>query len=145
MSQRNRITTTFFVGVTAAVLTLALPVEAQVPADAPATAPVVKPADTVNLSMEQRHVIKEIIIKDPNTEKYTIQRLGIFTQYLVSLQVYNPEGLGPSTTVVVRPVTPLTGSSTISVGCMFNASSILASVLASSSTRPETSSRFSPT
>ncbi len=32
MSERNRITTAFFVGVTAAVLTLALPVEAQVPA-----------------------------------------------------------------------------------------------------------------
>ena len=44
----------------AAVLTLALPVEAQVPA----TAPVVKPAETVNLTMEQRHIIKEIIVKD---------------------------------------------------------------------------------
>ena len=30
----------------------------------PSNAPVVKPADTVNLTMEQRHVIKEIIIKD---------------------------------------------------------------------------------
>ena len=33
--------------------------------------------------------------------KYVIQKLEIFTQYLVSLQVENPEGLGPSTTVVV--------------------------------------------
>ena len=33
--------------------------------------------------------------------KFTIQKLDIFTQYLVSLQVVNPEGLGPSTTVVV--------------------------------------------
>ena len=60
MSQRNRITTALFVGITAAVLTLVLPVEAQVPS----TAPAVKPQDTVNLTMEQRHIIKEIIIKD---------------------------------------------------------------------------------
>ena len=68
MSQRNRISTVLFVGVTAAILTLVLPVEAQmpaqVPADAPSTAPVMKAADTVNLTMEQRHIIKEIIIKD---------------------------------------------------------------------------------
>jgi hypothetical protein len=60
MSQRNRITTALFVGITAAVLTLVLPVEAQVPS----TAPAVKPQDTINLTMEQRHIIKEIIIKD---------------------------------------------------------------------------------
>jgi hypothetical protein len=60
MNVRNRVTTAFFVGITAAVLTLGLPVEAQVPAPAPA----VMPADTVNLTMEQRHVIKEIILKD---------------------------------------------------------------------------------
>ena len=64
MSQRNRITTVAIVGIAAAVLTLALPVEAQVPAPAPSTAPVVKPADTVNLTMEQKHIIKEIILKD---------------------------------------------------------------------------------
>jgi len=68
MSQRDRITTALFVGVTAAVLTLVLPVEAQiptqVPAQAPSSAPVMKPADTVNLTMEQRHIIKEIILKD---------------------------------------------------------------------------------
>ena len=60
MAQRNRISTAILVGMTAAVLTLVLPVEAQVPS----TAPVVKPADTVNLTMEQRHIIKEIIVKD---------------------------------------------------------------------------------
>ena len=27
--------------------------------------------------------------------------MQIFTQYLVSVQVFNPEGLGPATTVVV--------------------------------------------
>ena len=45
--------------------------------------------------------VQEIRIKDPLISRYTIQKLEIFTQYLVSLQVYNPEGLGPSTTVVV--------------------------------------------
>jgi hypothetical protein len=60
MSQRNRITTALFAGVAAVILTLALPVEAQVPS----TAPAVKPQDTINLTMEQRHIIKEIIIKD---------------------------------------------------------------------------------
>jgi hypothetical protein len=64
MSQRNRLSTALFVGATAAILTLVLPVEAQVPAGAPSTAPVAKPADTVNLTMEQRHIIKEIILKD---------------------------------------------------------------------------------
>ena len=77
MSQRNRITTAVFVSVTAAVLTLALPVEAQVPAqgpaDAPSTAPVVKPADTVNLTMEQKHIIKEIILKDLKVAEPTDQ------------------------------------------------------------------------
>ena len=63
MPQRNRISTAIFVGTTAAILMLALPVEAQIPAQAPA-APVVKPADTVSLTMEQRHIIKEIIVKD---------------------------------------------------------------------------------
>ena len=64
MSQHNRISAALFVGVTAAVLTLVLPVEAQVPATTPSTTPVMKAADTVNLTMEQRHIIKEIIIKD---------------------------------------------------------------------------------
>ena len=62
MSDRNRITGALFVAATTLVLTLALPVEAQVPA--PSTAPAIKPAETVNLTMEQRHIIKEIILKD---------------------------------------------------------------------------------
>jgi len=45
--------------------------------------------------------LQEVLIKDPSVETYTIRGLSIFTQYLVSLQVYNPEGLGPATTVVV--------------------------------------------
>lgn len=75
MSERTRMPTTLFMSVTAAILTLALPVEAQVPStqvpatqapstQVPSTAPAVKPADTVNLTMEQRHVIKEIIVKE---------------------------------------------------------------------------------
>jgi len=79
MSQRNRIATTLFVGITAAVLTLALPVEAQVPAPAPATAPVVKPADTVNLTMEQKHIIKEIILKDLKVAEPTDQAAKVPT------------------------------------------------------------------
>src|SRR5258708_3380460 len=68
MSERNRTTTALFVGVTAVVLMLALPVEAQIPSQAPAPAPsgapVLQPQDTVSLTMEQRHIIKEIIVKD---------------------------------------------------------------------------------
>jgi hypothetical protein len=59
MSQRkrHRASGAILAGITAAILTLALPVDAQVPA-------IVQPADTVNLTMEQRHIIKEIIVKD---------------------------------------------------------------------------------
>jgi len=60
MRTRNRTTASLFVLAAGAVLTLALPVEAQVPGSAPAVAP----AESVNLTMEQRHVIKEIILKD---------------------------------------------------------------------------------
>jgi hypothetical protein len=83
MSQRNRITTAAIVGIAAAVLTLAPPVEAQVPAqgpaDAPSTAPVVKPADTVNLTMEQKHIIKEIILKDLKVAEPTDQAAKVPT------------------------------------------------------------------
>ncbi|MEA3079920.1 MAG: hypothetical protein QOF05_1328 [Sphingomonadales bacterium] len=76
MAQRNRISAAILVGMTAAVLTLVLPVEAQVPS----TAPVVKPADTVNLTMEQRHVIKEIIIKDMKITEPQDQAAKVPTQ-----------------------------------------------------------------
>ena len=60
MPEHNRFMTACFVGVTAAVLTLALPVGAQVQGNQPAL-----PAkDTVDLTMEQRHIVKELIIKD---------------------------------------------------------------------------------
>ncbi|CAG7824942.1 unnamed protein product, partial [Allacma fusca] len=47
------------------------------------------------------HHIHELYLRDPNIQSYTIDNLMTFTQYLVSLQVFNPEGLGPSTTVAV--------------------------------------------
>lgn len=34
-------------------------------------------------------------------QSHTIQNLETYTQYLVSLQVFNPEGPGPNTTVLV--------------------------------------------
>jgi hypothetical protein len=46
-------------------------------------------------------VATELMLKDPGVTEYTITDLAIFTQYLVSLQVVNPEGEGPRSTVVV--------------------------------------------
>ena len=46
----------------------------------PSTVPVVKPADTVNLTMEQRHVIKEIIIKDMKITEPQDQAAKVPTQ-----------------------------------------------------------------
>jgi hypothetical protein len=34
-------------------------------------------------------------------QSHEITNLETFTQYLVSLQVFNPEGLGPSSTVLI--------------------------------------------
>lgn len=39
--------------------------------------------------------------RDSNTKGYTIRGLEIFTPYLITLQVVNPEGTGPETIVVV--------------------------------------------
>jgi hypothetical protein len=87
MSQRNRISTAIFVGVTAAVLTLVLPVEAQVPSTAPAVNPADgndsrrdRQPDTVHLTMEQRHIIKEIIIKDMKITEPQDQAAKVPTQ-----------------------------------------------------------------
>jgi hypothetical protein len=60
MSARNRIPTIIFVAATAATLMLALPVDAQMQMENH----VEKAPDAVNLTMEQRHIIKEIILKD---------------------------------------------------------------------------------
>jgi hypothetical protein len=80
MSDRNQIMGVLFVAATSAILTLALPVEAQVPSMSPSTAPVIKPADTVNLTMEQRHIIKEIIIKDMKITEPADQAAKVPTQ-----------------------------------------------------------------
>ena len=76
MIARNRTMAALFAGLTAGVLTLVLPVEAQVPS----TAPVVKPTDTVNLTMEQRHVVKEIILKDMKVSALQDQATKMPTQ-----------------------------------------------------------------
>ena len=57
------------------------------------------------LSYRERDLDKEnntvVDIKGPGAREFTIKNLRVFTQYLVSLEVRNPEGLGPATTVVV--------------------------------------------
>ncbi|XP_035894669.1 tyrosine-protein phosphatase 99A isoform X1 [Anopheles stephensi] len=45
--------------------------------------------------------VKEIYIRDSAVENHEIHNLETYTQYLVSIQVFNPEGLGPPTTVLV--------------------------------------------
>ena len=47
------------------------------------------------------HQSTEMLLKDPEVTQFTILDLSPFTQYLVSLQVVNPAGLGPPTKVVV--------------------------------------------
>ena len=57
------------------------------------------------LSYRERDLDREnntvVDIKGPGAREFTIKSLRVFTQYLVSLEVRNPEGLGPGTTVVV--------------------------------------------
>ncbi|XP_050457004.1 tyrosine-protein phosphatase 99A isoform X3 [Cataglyphis hispanica] len=45
--------------------------------------------------------MKNIYIRDPAVDNHSIHNLDTFTQYLVSLQVFNPEGHGPASTVTV--------------------------------------------
>ena len=45
--------------------------------------------------------ISQTQLKDPEISQFTIVDLQPFTQYLVSLRVINPAGLGPETKVVV--------------------------------------------
>lgn len=66
----RRTTAPLFILATAAVLTLAPPVGAQVSPTAP-TAPAISPSESVNLTMEQKHVIKEIILKDLKVQAQT--------------------------------------------------------------------------
>ncbi|KYM79703.1 Protein sidekick-2 [Atta colombica] len=45
--------------------------------------------------------MKNVYIRDPAVDNHSIHNLDTFTQYLVSLQVFNPEGHGPASTVTV--------------------------------------------
>ena len=64
MNGNHRISARLFLVAATAVLTLSMPVVAQIPGT-PGSAPASQQtAETVNLTMEQRHVIKEIIVKD---------------------------------------------------------------------------------
>ncbi|XP_076236366.1 putative receptor-type tyrosine-protein phosphatase mosPTP-1 isoform X2 [Calliopsis andreniformis] len=45
--------------------------------------------------------VKTIYIRDPAVDNHSIHNLETYTQYLVSLQVFNPAGHGPATTVSV--------------------------------------------
>jgi len=66
MKGNHRIQAHLFVIAAAGVLTLSMPVIAQVPST-PGSGPAFAPSqsnESVNLTMEQRHVIKEIIVKD---------------------------------------------------------------------------------
>ncbi|KAH0541171.1 hypothetical protein KQX54_021205 [Cotesia glomerata] len=45
--------------------------------------------------------IKEIYIRNRKIERHIIQNLETYTQYTVWLQVFNPEGTGPNTSVTV--------------------------------------------
>ena len=53
------------IAILAALACATLPAVA--PAQAPSNSPVPMPSETVNLTMEQRHIVKEIIIKDMKT------------------------------------------------------------------------------
>ncbi|XP_042210925.1 uncharacterized protein LOC121858518 [Homarus americanus] len=57
-----------------------------------------KPRDIPNPRSEQ---VVKITVKDPNVNSHVVQGLRTYTQYLVSLQVFNPEGDGPTSTVAV--------------------------------------------
>ncbi|KAJ8978165.1 hypothetical protein NQ317_004214 [Molorchus minor] len=44
---------------------------------------------------------KEIYVRDPSVTNHILTRLEPWTQYYVTVQVFNPEGLGPNTTVLI--------------------------------------------
>jgi len=60
MGGLTRIKTHLIVAAATVMLTLSPPVDAQIPS----TTGAAPSAETVNLTMEQRHIIKEIIVKD---------------------------------------------------------------------------------
>ena len=64
MGGQHRLKARLFVTAAAAMLTLSLPVEAQIPSTSGSAPVSQQTAETVNLTMEQRHIIKELIVKD---------------------------------------------------------------------------------
>ncbi|KAG7198498.1 hypothetical protein KM043_005871 [Ampulex compressa] len=54
-----------------------------------------RPRDKTNME------VKDIYIRDPTVDNHSIYNLETYTQYLVSLQVFNPAGHGPASTVSV--------------------------------------------
>ena len=66
MNGHHRIRARLLLIAAAAALTLSMPVIAQVPGTSPSApgSPSQPSAESVNLTMEQRHVIKELIVKD---------------------------------------------------------------------------------
>lgn len=49
---------------------------------------------------ENIHAVHYILLSN-TTQSHEVNNLETFTQYLVSVQVFNPEGLGPSSTVLI--------------------------------------------
>ena len=45
--------------------------------------------------------VREIVIRDPEASEFELSGLRPFTRYLVSVQIINPEGIGPANTVEV--------------------------------------------
>ena len=57
---------------------------------------------TLSSSLPSKHLPRPIISLHLKTfQSHTLEDLAVFTQYLVSLRVFNPEGAGPDTIVVV--------------------------------------------
>ncbi|KAK8381218.1 hypothetical protein O3P69_008230 [Scylla paramamosain] len=57
-----------------------------------------RPRDIVSPRDDQ---VVNVTIRDPTVTSHKVTNLRTYTQYLVSLQVINPEGLGPTSTVAV--------------------------------------------
>ena len=51
--------------------------------------------------MKWEQKVINVVIYLPKLQSYTLTGLKTYTQYLVSLRVFNPEGSGPETVVVV--------------------------------------------
>ena len=56
---------------------------------------------TSKLFYEHLNIFLNISLHLNMFQSHTLEELSVFTQYLVSLRVFNPEGAGPDTIVVV--------------------------------------------